>query len=140
MNFGHDGFTSDFILHELGDKNGAVVVLLDGDVVVGYTSAMSAEVVYTTNSYYYGRDHEGIAYNTNSSIHPNYQHKGYVWMMMNLLEGVLLEKGYKILDTDAKSDTGFADKMVSRYAERVVFAEPPKATMWGHQRYIRIKL
>lgn len=140
MNFGHQGFTADYIMHELRNKSGVVVILLDGDVVVGYTSAMEAEDLYTSNSYYYGRDHESVAYNTNSSIHPDYQHKGHIWKMMDLLEGALREKGYKFLDTDAKSDLGFADKMVSKYGERIVFAQPPARTMWGHQRYIRIKL
>ena len=140
MNFGRDGFTADFIMSELRDKSGAVVLLMDGGVVVGYTSATDADGVYTSNSYYYGRDHEDVAYNSNSSIHPDYQHKGYIWMLMDLLESALKAKGYKILDTDAKSDLGFADKVVSKYGERVVFAQLPVRTMWGHQRYIRIKL
>ena len=140
LNFGHDGFSSDFILSELRDKSGVVVVLMDGNVVVGYASATSAEAVYTTISYYYGRDHEKVAYNTNASIHPDYQHKGYIWMMMDLLVSALKEKGYKILDTDAKSDLGFADKFVSKYGDKVVFAQLPVRTMWGHQRYIRIML
>lgn len=59
---------------------------------------------------------------------------------MEMLEEALREKGYKFLDTDAKSDTGFADKMVSKYGEKVVFAQPSVHTMWGQQRYIRIRL
>lgn len=141
LNFGNNGFTRSFINYELTYRYGAAVILLDDEKVVGYTAAIEASETYCgMDAHYYGRDHEAVAYNTNSSIHPDYQHKGYIWQMMEILEEALREKGFRFLDLDARSETGFAAKVVSHYSDRVLFAKEPVSTMWGQQRYIRIHL
>lgn len=140
LNFGCDGFGASFIASELTDPTGAAVLLLDDEKVVGYTAAIGAKKAFMMSSHYYGRDSDGAAYITNSSIHPDYQHKGHVWMMLTKLEEALRAKGYHFLDRDSKADLGYADKVVARYGARVVFALPPERTMWGRQRYIRVRL
>jgi ribosomal protein S18 acetylase RimI-like enzyme len=140
LNFGSDGFGAYFIAQELTKEGGSAVLLLDDGVVVGYTAAMDAREAYGSNRYYRGRNYDRAAYISNSSIHPNYQHQGHIWMMMDLLEETLRFKGYEFLDRDTKADLGYADKVVARYGNRVVFANPSEDTMWGHQRYIRIRL
>src|SRR3989339_624600 len=137
LNFGGSGFMARFIARELTSMDGAAVLLLDGERVVGYTAAIDAKEVYGSNIYYRGRDALGAAYISNSSLHPDYQHKGYIWMMMEALETALRAKGYVFLDRDTKADLGYADKVVAQYGERIVFANPPENTEWGSQRYIR---
>ncbi len=75
LNFGSSGFRSDFIADELTRRSGVAVLLLDDGKVVGYTAAMSAKEAYTLDPHYYGRDFDQAAYISNSSIHPDYQHK-----------------------------------------------------------------
>lgn len=60
--------------------------------------------------------------------------------MMETLEEALRGKGYKFLDRDSKADLVYADKVVSRYGDRVVFALDAEHTEWGTQRYIRVRL
>ncbi len=140
LNFGPEGFTADFIARDLFRVGGVAVLLLDDGVVVGYTAAMNARKAYEWSHHYRGRSFDDAAYISNSSIHPDYQHKGYIWLMMEKLEEGLRAMGYQFLDRDTKSDLGYADKVIARYGDRVVFAKEPENTMWGHQRYIRIRL
>lgn len=140
LNFGHNGFDAGFIVNEIMAPGGVTVLLLDGDRVVGYTAATSAEFIYNHYSHYRSRDPKDAAYITNSSIHPDYQHKGYIWLMMDVLEAELRGKAYKFLDRDSKADLGYANKVVARYADRVVFAKDAEHTEWGTQRYIRVSL
>lgn len=140
LNFGRDGFRANFICQELVNERGAAVLLLDDGKVVGYTSAMDAKEAYQMSSHYFGRNFDNTAYISNSSIHPDYQHKGYIWMMMEKLEEILSKKGYLFLDRDSRSNLGYADKVIAHYGGRVVFAYPPEETMWGNQQYIRVRL
>lgn len=140
LNFGRSGFSAGFIAREITSPGGVAVLLLDDGVVVGYTSAMRASSAYASDPAYLGRDAEGTAYVSNSSLHPDYQHQGHIWLMMERLEKALRTLGYQYLDRDSKSDRGYADKVVSHYGDRVVFAHPPEFTMWGQQRYIRVSL
>lgn len=78
LNFGQNGFDTGFIVNEIMAPGGACVLLMDGDQVVGYTATTSAEYVYNHYSHYRSRDPQGAAYITNSSVHPDYQHKGYI--------------------------------------------------------------
>ncbi len=140
LNFGADGFDSGFILDEIMAPGGVTALLMDGETVVGYQSATTAEFVYRMHRHYRGRDGQDAAYITNSSIHPDYQHKGHVWLMADKLEAELKAKGYKFLDRDSKADLGYDQKVIAHYGERVVFAKEVEDTMWGTQRYIRILL
>ena len=140
LTFGRNGFSASCIASELRNNKGAAVLLLDDGKVVGYTAAMDADELYGMNSIYRDRDSEGAAYISNSSLHPDYQHKGYIWLMMEILEAILKAKGFAFLDRDSLADKGYADKIVQHYGDRVVFARPPEATMWGSQRYIRVRL
>lgn len=140
LNFGHAGFNQHFIAIELWNPKGAAVVLFDDGNPVGYAAASVAAELYSSYSHYFGRDADGVAYVTNVSIHPDYQGKGYVGLLMNKLEEALREKGFTILDTDAKADNGYAAKVVKFYADRVVFAREAEPTEWGMQQYIRVRL
>ncbi len=140
LNFGQNGFDAGFIVNEIMAPGGACVLLMDGDKVVGYTAATSADFIYNYYSHYRSRDPQDAVYITNSSVHPDYQHKGYIWLMMDALEQELRSKGYKFLDRDSKADLGYADKVVEHYGDRVVFALDEERTEWGVQRYIRVRL
>jgi ribosomal protein S18 acetylase RimI-like enzyme len=140
MNFGGNGFDAWFIASELTNTQGVAVLLLDDDRVVGYIASMKASEAYVQDRHYRDRDSQGAAYVSNASIHPDYQKQGHVWQMMAMMEQSLKKMGYEFLDGDYKNDVGYADKVVTRYGDRVVFANPAVRTLWGMQRYIRIRL
>jgi GNAT superfamily N-acetyltransferase len=140
LNFGIDGFDAGFIASHLMNVAGAAVILFNEGKAVGYTAANSARSLYVSNVYYLGRDFNKTAYLVNSSLRPEFQRKGLIWQMMEPLEEELRKKGYQFLDRDSKADTGYADKVIRHYGDRVVFARLVEDTMWGKQQYIRVRL
>lgn len=140
LNFGPQGFRAPTIIEEIEAIGSMGVFLFDDERVVGYIAMTPARVIYTTYSHYFNRDHDNVAYLTNASLHPEYQHKGYFWQMLDVLMLELKKAKFVWLDLDAIADNGFADKFVPKLGRRVVFAKPPVNTEWGRQRYIRIEL
>ena len=72
-------------------------------------------------------------------IHPDFQGKKIVGLIMDVLEKTLLSHGYTYVSRDAAVSNGYADKIEKHYGSRIL-VKRDHDSMYGPQRYFKIQL
>lgn len=123
--FGDKSFSKEMIASDLDEPDVVMVVLKDGDVIIGFVYALP--------------EAEKVACVVDVAIVPKYQNQGLIAGLMLCLETELKRRGYEYMTEHAMVDNGYADKIVKNYASRIIemsdfFGE------YGKQRYLKIRL
>jgi hypothetical protein len=110
---------------DMNDPNTSWVVLMYGGSIIGFTYAVP--------------ESERTARIVDTVISKEYQHRGYVALLMACLEDDLRKKGYGFVTRDSMIENGYADKIAEHYADRVVEMRDIES-QWGRQRHFKIKI
>jgi hypothetical protein len=124
-NFGSQSLDKEMMKADMNDPNTSWVVLMHGGSIIGFTYAVP--------------ESERTARIVDTVISKEYQHRGYVALLMACLEDDLRKKGYGFVTRDSMIENGYADKIAEHYADRVVEMGDIES-QWGRQRHFKIKI
>lgn len=125
--FGQMGFGEDELRGTFENPENIVVVLRKNKKIIGFSSAIP------------DGETEGAIYIDTTDVLPIEQGKGHLGTIMKLLEDEARKRGYKFLTRNAAVDNGYAEKILSHYAERIVDTYENESE-YGRQRYFKIRL
>ena len=124
--FGEDAFSSDELRAAFTGRKSLAVLLLDGDLLVGYTQAGPARA---PDTYY-------IA---NTAIAKSHQGRGLIRVLMERLYADVRSAGAHFIERDAAIANGYADKIVRFHAADIIRTRDHNSP-YGPQRFIRMRL
>ena len=122
------GYGESHLQAEFENPNNIVVVIKDGEKIIGYCSAFPDH-----------NDKEGLTlYVSSTALLPEYQGKGLVSDILYRLDREAEKRGYKYLTRDAAMEHGYADKLKKNY--KVVVEGEPKMSPYGLQKYLKVEV
>jgi len=142
-------FDEETLQEDLENPTSIVAILRDTTTgkIIGYSYAQPTSVVYP--EFYPERKHaKNTAYITNTAIHPQYQKKRLLPVLLKKLEDELKEKGYAFIERDSadnrekvkEKEETYADKIKKNNADRIIAEEQWSSEDYGQQRFFRIRL
>lgn len=123
--FGEKSLDKDMMQSDVNDSKMNLVLLKDGDSIVGFTYAVP--------------ENEESVRIVDTVLMKEYQHKGFVSLLMSCLETELKKRGYTYITRDALVENGYADKIIKNYSPRIIETKEFTST-WGKQIYFKIQL
>lgn len=123
--FGPGAFSADELRRAFNATRGLAVILLDGDLVVGYT--------------YAERRARDTFYISNTAIAKSHQKRGLVRLLMERLFADARTAGAGFIERDAAIANGYADTLMRVHAADVVESYDHDSE-YGPQRFIRMRL
>ena len=123
--FGEESLDKEMMRSDINDPKMNLVLLKDDTSIVGFTYAVP--------------ENEESVRIVDTVILKEYQHRGFVSMLMSYLETELKKGGYTYITRDALVENGYADKIIKNYSSRIIETKE-FTSKWGKQKYFKIKL
>jgi ribosomal protein S18 acetylase RimI-like enzyme len=108
-------------------------------VVLREESGKEKVVAYTYAHTDRGEENDRSAHVASTVIDPAYRGRGLADRLMDALEGELRTKGYEYMTRDTSNATGYADRLLARYGDRVISARDFTAGL-GPMKEMKVKL
>ncbi len=123
-------FTESELREFFENSNNCVALLWDCNEMIGFSIARPVSEILPE------RVDELDTYNiTTTEIHPEYQGRGYVGLLMHMLENELKNRGVRYIERNAKVGNGYGEKVAKQYVGRIVQAGEPRKTKFGIQQF-----
>jgi ribosomal protein S18 acetylase RimI-like enzyme len=134
--FGTKAFTTQEIEADFLNTKNTIVVLSDGERVIGFTYARSLDEADEP-----GREKEvnETVYIWDTVIKKEYRGRHLVGLIMNELENELRKKGYLFIERVAAVANNYAAGILKHYGDRIIATEN-RETKYGPQTFFRIRL
>jgi ribosomal protein S18 acetylase RimI-like enzyme len=124
-------------------KSTTAILQAKDSSIIGFALVLPANFVYSLSDEFKDRDSTSeVAYLLNIGIHPDFQGKKLVGVLLKTVDEALRSEGYRYLDRDTVTANGYAQKIKKNYQEKIVKEEGPYTVdpNTGEQIYFRIKL
>lgn len=133
--FGDKSFTEEEFDNDFLDKNNIIILLKDGDKVIGFTYAKPVEYYYPERINEKGE----TALIHDTVIKKDYRGKKLVGILVGKLEEELKKNNFKYLERHALVANNYAENISKYYKDRIIKSEPHDSE-WGPQIFFRIRL
>lgn len=144
-----EAFDEDTLKEDLMNPTTITVFLRDTTTnkIIGFSYAQPTSLVYP-NFYPERTFSHDTAYIADTVIHPQYQKKGLLPILMANLDAELTRYGYSFIERDSadnrkklkKDEETYADKIKRNNLARIIDEKKWESTDYGQQRFFRMKL
>lgn len=122
--FDGKGYTEEQLAKEFSNPDNIVVVIKDGDDVIGYNTSLPQS--------------EDTLWVSSTALLPKYQGQGLVSDIMYSLDIEARNRGYEYYERTAAVENGYAEKLKRNY--EVVEERNPSESPYGLQQYLKMKI
>lgn len=128
--FGDASFSPEQLEADFFDPNTTWALLLNGEDIIGFTYAKRTEDF----------EMQSVACIWDTVIAESWRHKGFVGVLMEMLEAELKKAGYIYIEREAAVASGYAEQISKHYHDRIVEEGQPHDSKWDQQKFFRIRL
>ncbi len=122
--FESKGYSEAELEKEFTDPKNIIIVLRDGDQIIGYTSAIP--------------ENKDSLYISSTAILPKYQGQGFVSDLMAKLDTIAVGRGYQYYERHAAVENGYAEKLKRNY--EIIEESEYYSDQYGKQKYFKMKI